>query len=459
MNKTLLLIIVDFLFLNLIALTRWERVEPARNVVAAVPSTAVNAPTPDQDLVATMRQQLADEAEARQALELKLAQADTTLSSREQGLGQLRNERAQLQARLSQEAQQAAELQQQAQAAHEESTLTREQLEQLQRELEDRRAEAERQRSELAKLQSAAANAQKQIEGLTMAVVVDEAEKQHLKEQSAQLQSQVQTQQVQLAQAQHSAEQLAQGVDQLAQSSGELTQEFKESQPISANVLYDQFLGNQVQTTFSATRKGLFGNVNRSRDTPTLFVKDGKRVYALLHVADTVFSTDQPNYNWDSLSVTFSRPPSYRSDASELLFLDADPRVVAVPVDAAQVAALGAKVYTLAADPFKFPDAVMIGPKGYGEMPFKLDPAHPGYVRVDNRFFHRLFGDFSPNRGDLVLSQTGQVLGMMVNHDYCVLLKDFTPQLTLHTGPQTEPSGAELDQIAARIQSFPPALQ
>ena len=50
MNKTLLLIICDFLLLNLLALTRWERVEPARPTQAPVPELAANAVTKDQDL-------------------------------------------------------------------------------------------------------------------------------------------------------------------------------------------------------------------------------------------------------------------------------------------------------------------------------------------------------------------------------------------------------------------------
>ena len=43
MNKTLLLIIIDFLFLNLIALTRWERAEPVRLQAPPVPAVAANA--------------------------------------------------------------------------------------------------------------------------------------------------------------------------------------------------------------------------------------------------------------------------------------------------------------------------------------------------------------------------------------------------------------------------------
>ena len=46
MNKTLLLILCDFLLLNLLALTRWEKAEPApTNQQPPVPEMSANAAT------------------------------------------------------------------------------------------------------------------------------------------------------------------------------------------------------------------------------------------------------------------------------------------------------------------------------------------------------------------------------------------------------------------------------
>ena len=135
--------------------------------------------------------------------------------------------------------------------------------------------------------------------------------------------------------------------------------------------------------------------------------------------------------------------------------------MVVVPLEAAQVAALGVKVYPLAKDPFKFAQAVLISAKGYGEVGFKLDPDHPGYVRVDNRLFKRIFGDFAPSRGDLVFSHTGELLGIMVNNDYCAVIKDFTPTATLRTGDATAPehTGEKLDRLARQVLAMPEAMQ
>jgi hypothetical protein len=463
MNRTLLLFIVDFLFLNLIALTRWERAEPARPRQPPVNEISANTVSKDQDLVEAMRQSLAEEQLARQGLEQKLSSADSTLASRERSLGQLQTDSQKLTAQLVDTQKSQAELNIKYQSETEENSLTRSQLAQLQRELEDKKAEAERQKQALATLEQQQADARRQIEGLTVAVAVGEREKQQLAAKASELEGQVQSERTERVKVEQATNQLAEGVGQLAQNSGELTKEIRDNRPISANILFNDFLANRVQTTFAASRKGLFGNTTREKETKTVFTTDGKQVYALLEVEDTPFSLREIGSDWERISVRFDRPPDYKSTGSQIEFLEVDPRVVVVPVDAQQVAALGAKVYPLAADPLKFPEALLIsgGGKGYGELGFKLDASHPGYVRVDNRLFKRLFGDFATSRGDLVFSKTGELLGIMVNSDYCVLLGDFTPMTTISAGDDkaNQHTGGLLDTLSARIMQMPPELQ
>ena len=463
MNKTLLLFIVDFLFLNLIALTRWERAEPARTHQPPVNEISANTVSRDQDLVEAMRQSLADEQLARQALEQKLSSADTTLSARERSLGQLQAEGLKLTAQLVDTQKAQADLNLRYQSELQDASLTRSQLAQLQRELEDKKAEAERQRQALATLERQQTDAQKQIESLTVAVAVGKRDNQQLASQAEDLQKQVEGERTERIKVEQSTQQLAQGVGALAQNSGELTKEIRDSRPISANVLFNDFLANRVRTVFTATRKGLFGSTTKDGESRTVFTTDGKQVYALVDVEDTPFSFREVGVDWKKISVRFERPPDYRSDGPQIGFLEADPRVVAVPVDAQQVSALGVKVYPLAADPFKFSEALLVndGGKGYGELGFKLDASHRGYVRVDNRLFKRLFGDFAPSRGDLVFSKSGELLGMMVNSDYCVLLRDFTPMTTIPAGDE-QPSphtSALLDSLSSRVLQMPIELQ
>lgn len=470
MNKTLLLILCDFLLLNLLALSRWEKAEPAAARQPPVPAMAANAATPDEDLVATMRQSLAEEQSTRQQLTEKLSAADAALDARQKDVTalqtqttQLATERATLSSSLAETQKTAAALAQKATSAAQEATMTREQLAQLQRELADRQAEAERQKAALAELAKQQADARHQIEGLTMAVVVAEQEKKNLRESAATLKAQVEVERADRLKVQEATTQLAQGVGQLAQNSGALTKEIRDNRPISANILYNDFLANRVSADFAATRRGFFGQVNRNKVTDTVFVTDGRQVYGLLHTADTPFSLLKPAADWEKVTVSLTHGPAPAYEAPKVGFLGLDPRVIVIPVDAGAVASLGVKVYPLAADPFKFPDALLVNAagKGYGEVAFKLDSSQPGYVRVDNRLFKRVFGDFAPSRGDLVFSKTGEILGVMVNSDYCALLGNFTAAQVITTGGDARAQGVAqiLNAVAARYQALPARLQ
>jgi X-X-X-Leu-X-X-Gly heptad repeat protein len=478
MNKTLLLILCDFLLLNLLALTRWEKAEPVpTKQQPPVPELSANAATRDQDLVETMRQSLADERATREQVAERLSAADNTAVAREQALTALQAERTKLAAdrtalaaSLTETQKAANELTQKVATASQEATMTKEQLAQLQRELQEkqrelaeRQAEAERQKNALAALAQQQAEARKQIEGLTMAVVVGEQEKKNLRETAQSLKTQVEAERADRLKVQETTTQLAQGVGQLAEKSGELTKEIRDNRPINANVLFNEFLANRVQTTFTANRKGFLRQVNRSQVTRTVFISNGNQIYALLHISDTPFSFTVPGSDWEKVNVEFTRPPSARSTASQIDFLAVDPRVVVLPVDEAQVAALGGKIYPIAAEPFKFPEAVLVngGGKGYGEVSFKLDSSMPGYVRVDNRLLKRLFGDFAPSRGDLVFSKTGELLGIMVNSDYCAVIRNFTASKTIKTGDDVKAQNTAqiLDELSARYRSLPLDLQ
>lgn len=471
MNKTLLLILCDFLLLNLLALTRWEKAEPVpTKQQPPVPELNANAATRDQDLVETMRQSLADERATREQVAERLSAADNTVAAREQALTALQAERTKLASSLTETQKAANDLTQKVAAASQEATMTKEQLAQLQRELQEkqrelaeRQAEAERQKHALAALAQQQADSRKQIEGLTMAVVIGEQEKKNLRETAETLKTQVETERADRLKVQETTTQLAQGVGQLAEKSGELTKEIRDNRPINANVLFNEFLANRVQTTFTANRKGFLHQVNRSQVARTVFIANGKQIYALLHISDTPFSFNVPGSDWEKISVEFTRPPSARSVASEIDFLAVDPRVLVLPVDEAQVTALGGKVYPMAAEPFKFPEAVLVngGGKGYGEVSFKLDASTPGYVRVDNRIFKRLFGDFAPSRGDLVFSKTGELLGIMVNSDFCAVIRNFTASKTIKTGDDVKAQNTSqiLDELSARYRGLPLNLQ
>jgi hypothetical protein len=132
--------------------------------------------------------------------------------------------------------------------------------------------------------------------------------------------------------------------------------------------------------------------------------------------------------------------------------------VVLIPVPASQARALGCKVYSLSKDPFKFQEAVVAGTQEsyYGECRFQMDTDAPGYLKMDRNSLKGLFGKFNPSSGDLVLSKTGELLGLMVNNNYCMVLRTLAAGAPVRFGwagdsPQTAQTLTDLYGVIAQL--------
>ncbi len=463
MNKTLLLIIVDFLFLNLIALTRWEKAEPTHPRQAPVPEVGGNM-SRDQDLVELMRLSLADEQNAREQATTALQATQAELQAREQNIQKLQTNRGQLESNLAATQQNIRELNQRMAATTQDAAMSKERLAQLMRDLEAKQAEAERQQSQIAALNKQQSDAQQRIQDLNVAVRAGEQERVLLRDNLTEAKQQVEVERQERQKALAQTGQLAAGVGQLAERSGEIAKEIRENRPINANVLFNDFLANRVFTTLSASRRGLFGNITRERETRTVLVTDGRAVYALIHANETPFPVvlnDVP-VDWARVTGQFGRAP-VTAPVQEIQFLSIDPRILVIPVDADLAARLGVKVYQLALEPFKFTEAMLVsnGGSGYGEVAFKLDAQTPQYVRMDNRFIKKLVGEFTPSAGDLVFSKTGELLGVMVNSDFCAVIDNFLATKTIKTGDNTrdQHTSEVMTAMISRLQRLPFRLQ
>jgi X-X-X-Leu-X-X-Gly heptad repeat protein len=463
MNKTLLLIMCDFMLLNLLALTRWEKAEPQHTQLeTAAPRAAVNAPAVNADMVELMRISLEDEKSSRDQLAAQLSSAQGSLSEREKNLAALQQQKGQLESTLTATQSSARELEQRYTASAQEASMSKEQLAKMQRELEERRAEADRQKAELARMEKQNAEARQRIENLNVAVRVAEQEKQLIAQNLTEAKQQVEVERLERTKVQEQTAQLTQGVGQLAEKSGELSKEIRENRPINPNVIFTEFLANRVQTKITTRRPGLFSPTVKDKDTQTILVSDGNKVYALMHLSDTPFTLSEVPTDYDQVSGRLTRG-SFNAPVAELQFLRLDPRVLVAPVDESLAALMGAKIYQLAKEPFKFPEAVLVRADDgrYGETPFRIDQSNSSYVKLDNRIVTRMFGEIAPKRGDLVFSKTGEIIGIMVNNDFCAVLGNFTPAHTLKTGDASpDPkTSVILSDLYTRWQRLPFKLQ
>ncbi len=410
MNKTLLLIICDFLLLNLLALTRWEE-PPDVQPTSALPTPADTArQVVEEDLVDTLRVTLEAQREEREQVGAELEQTRSALSEREESLAERERRLAALQADLERKAAEAAQLAERVQdtqgtvaqltdrltRAAEQAASSRAQSEQLARELAEQQAAAAQLNEQLQQAERQRTEAQERIQSLNTQVQVVETERTFLRESVDTLRTQVSAEREEKLRLQEHTGLLAEGVTQLAESSNNLRQEIRSNTPINANALFDEFLKNRLDVSFQTGRDAFLSSGNRTIDAKTILVTDGTNIVTML-------------------------------------------------------------------EPFKFPEAVLIsgGGRFYGEVEFKLDAQTPGYVRMQSRVLSRLFGEFSPSAGDLVFSKTGELLGVMVNNSYCRLVDNFIPsaELPFGTGLLDRKTSEIFAAQRARVLRLPMRLQ
>jgi hypothetical protein len=492
MNRSILIVICDFLLVSLLAFSTVDINKVSDQTSARTVSVQIatnQTPESGQDLAAVMKLALEEERKNRDQLMGELtktredaARQQSMLSEREKGSQALQQE---LQAReqelkaRQEEAQrlqqQQATLQQQQAALQEqyasaqtniqalnqrlqsstaESVLSKEKLAAMEAEAKKRTEESaalQQQLSELAKSNQFVLNEKQR---LASQLQVTEAEKRAATEQAARLEQDVKVEREEKAR-------LAEGVKVLASRSGELTQEIRENRPLTPNTIFNEFVANRVAADFLAFRSGLLGS-NKRKDTETILVSEGTNTYALCHVQDTPLSLFSPGTDWDGLTGALSRNGKQVQIRSMCFYLQ-DPRLIYIPLKPEDVKELGAKVYTFSSDPFKFQDAVLVGAREgyYGECKFQIDLSTPDYVKLDNSFIKGLFGKFNPSRGDLVFSKTGELLGIMANNTYCMMIKNFYAGGTFHFGEDIryEHTGETLSRLYLKVFNMPLKLQ
>jgi hypothetical protein len=206
-------------------------------------------------------------------------------------------------------------------------------------------------------------------------------------------------------------------------------------QPINANMMATLYFQNQVELQLQAVR----GFGRKKMASPTVLIEvmeNGKPyVHAITHASDTPYRLIRNALAFressGSLMPRDSKPLALSAPPQHVRFLKDDPRVIIIPLGAAdspQVKELDVKPYKLATKPFKFSKAFIMSKTGrkFGTVEFKTDLGNRNYVKVDRIFFN-FAGKFNPAKGDLVFSQTGELLGIMANNKYCLVIQKTIP--------------------------------
>lgn len=460
MNRSILIVICDFLLLSLLTfstdLSKMAGVDEGAQPAAKVEVAPNPAGNNVKDLEAVMKQALDEEQKNREQLRVELAKARETAQQQQAQLSQREQQAQQLQQQTQQLQQQQSNLQQQFAAAQANIQNLSQKLQTSSAEALMSKEKLETKETEAQKQAALAAALQQQLAQLNSKLQAAEMDKRVAVGQLAMMQQQVENERAENTR-------LAEGVKALATNSSALTREIRENRALAPNTIFNDFITNRIQARFAASRTGIFGvDASKSKTAEMLLVSDGTNIFALCHVQDTSLTLWDPGTDWAGLTGTLGRNAA-AVPIHSLSFDRQDPRVVFMPVTPAEAGQLGCKIYQISADPYKFQDAVVVGAQGdnYGQSSFQMDLNTPQYVKLDRNLLKGLFGKFNPSRGDLVFSRTGDLLGIMANGTYCLMLHNFTVAATIQFGPdvRAQHTGDTLARLYATVFQMPLRLQ
>ena len=231
-------------------------------------------------------------------------------------------------------------------------------------------------------------------------------------------------------------------VEETAAVQKENFRKLNERQTRSLNEIFTRYEESKIKLELNFTHKGGFLGAEKTDtyEMDTIIMVDGSFAYSLVHAKDSPFRlVPRPR---SLVSVTGSiKSPKLKEPivVKEVAFMD-DPRILIIPLyldpkDLRKTTSL--EFFNAPENPHLFSEAVVIDSKQgkFGQTDFVRDEKDSRYIKVSHTNFAFITGAFDPGKGDLVFSQKGELLGIMVNNNYAFHVKNLGSRI--HSGSRT----------------------
>ena len=482
MNRSLLLVVCDFLLLSILALARFdvpkdaviaqddqkvvskevvERISDGENyddVVAELEATnetlLENLSSDKDDLVEQKLKLEAEIAQRQRELEQKeqeIASKDAVIEGNKEALDLAKKEALQLEAQRKEIERKREELLQSNAASKKELELLAKNLEQAKKqseELAEMKSKKE-QEAEAARLELAAsverAKAQELAAAEAKALLIEEKKRSdELLASAAKIDQKIDTLNKGLDGVGQDLKSVGEGLAGVGEKISTVSQDVQESvevqkenfrklnerQTRSVNEIFTRYEQNKVNLKFIYSHKfGISQSVREDTfSVDTILMVDGNFVYALIHAKDSPFRVEMNPRKLVSVTGTITGSKLKKPlQVKEIAFMD-DPRILIVPLYAnpKELEKTGLELFKAPQNPFLFDDAVVVDVKDgrFGQTKCLRDEKDGRYIEVDEKHFAFLTGAFNPGKGDIVFSQRAELLGIMVNGDYAFHVKN-----------------------------------
>lgn len=517
MNKTLMLVICDFLLLSMLALARFDPPEE-KPQETRLDATAASA-TAEAELIALLEESLQAEQGSRENLSSDLQETRETLQekaklleAREAALAQtlanleqttaeaealarakaeaeaartnLAAEREELAERfestrlaLQEASEERVELTQRLGTVRAASSASEERLKQMEAALRQREAELQAAQSEKNRL------AQEQAE-LNKALEVADTERRLLaenlsKEQQEKAQALARADRLTdnvavlgqgVSQIGQGVSQLGQGVTQLGQevttiarSSEEIKKEIESARPQTMSEIFTRFQQNRATIRFSSREQGFIGGSSeRSYESRSILVRGkDENYYLVTHSSNSPFAlAKSARVDAVSLTVTIGNGSM---PINQIGFLAADPRLIFIPLPRVFAENSGLETFSLALQPERWEEAVLIknDESNFGRTEFRRLTSSARFLKMERPALGELFADFAASRGDLAFTKNSQFIGLLTDTNHAVVIDDFVASAVLELGPRFDPERAKAvnSRLKEEISQLPAELR
>jgi uncharacterized protein YoxC len=519
MNKTLMLVICDFLLLSMLALARFDPPEePKEPELDATASSATaeaelielleeslqaeqgSRENLSSDLQAT-RESLQEKARRLEEREAALAETLANLEKTEAEAESLAKAKAEVE---SKQAEIAAEREQLAQryeatreklqkaseervelantlgAVKEARSVSEERLKQTEKALRDREAQLARREADLRAAQKERERLAAEQAELNKALEVAQTERRLLsenltKEQREKAQALARAERLGenvavlgegVTQLGQGVNQLGQGVSQigqnvttLAESSEEIKKEMEAARPQTMSEIFTRFQNNRATIRFTAQERGLFGGpVERSYESRSILVQGpDENYYLVTHSNNSPFALSK-SAGVESVNLTVSAG-NERMQINQIGFLAADPRLIFIPLPKIYAENSGLATFPLALQPERWEEAVLVknDESNFGRTEFRRLTSSARFLKMERPALGELFADFAASRGDLAFTKNSQFIGLLTDTRHAVVIDDFVASAVLNLGSRFDPETADrtVDELQDRIRQLP----
>jgi hypothetical protein len=522
MNKTLMLVICDFLLLSMLALARFDAPTPIES-----PTLDASTASAEAEIIALLEASLQSELNSRENLSENLSQTRAALQVKALQLAEREASLANTQSELSEKAaeadtlikQKAAMLAQQQKSADKTAKLVTEsaqlakRVETTRQKLDDANQKRFELSSTLGQIQQASSLTQERLNqserlllqgernlaAREIELAQAEAAKDALALKSERLSQQLeialaerkllqeslQQQRLDKQQAYARAEQLGknvtrlgegfsqlgqgvaqigQNVDSLAQSSAEIQQEILDSRTQTMSEIFTRFQKNRAELNFSSLEKALFGGAkSQNYSSKSILIEDSKGEYFLVtHTNDTPFDLGKIASNLLAVELEL-KLGSLSIPITQISFLSSDPRLIFIPLPQDLVKNTDWETFPLAQTPQRWEEAILVknDESNFGRSAFKRLTQSNRFLKMERPALGQLFSDFATTTGDLAFTQNGRFIGVLSNKNHTVVIENFPALASIQIGHAFIPTNylQTINRLKTAVLQLPREVQ